>query len=215
MPQSCTLTLTREIDEQKTHYVNAFSARLLSGGRPAAGQSVLFRAHPVWNADGSYSTIPQSEASLQVEAVTDETGSAHMAFPMFDNRPDIHFYYNIDVVFRPEEGKGFAPCDGPMMCVSGLTPHRKNRWPYDAYLAEGKVFLSPQLQRDIPDAMAEINALGSRRPVQKGDLSDALLKRLLDAHLLSETPEGYAWYACVHPKDPFEALDMGSGDWYI
>ena len=60
-----------------------------------------------------------------------------------------------------------------------------------------------------------INALGSRRPVQAGELSEALLKRLLDAHLLSETLEGYVWYACVHPKDPFEALDMGSGDWYI
>ena len=215
MPESCALTLVREMDAENTHYINAFSARLTAGGKPVAGQKVLFRAHPVWNADGSFSTIPQSEASLQVEAETDGDGVARMAFPMFDGKPDIHFYYNIDVVFRPAEGSGFAPCDGSMMCVSGMTPHRKNRWPYDAYLAEGKVFLSPQLQRDIPDAMTQINALGSRRPVQEGELSDELLQRLLEANLLTKTPEGYTWYACVHPKVPFEALDMGSGDWYI
>ena len=152
---------------------------------------------------------------MQQEAETDGNGVARIQYPVFDGRPDIHFYYNIDVVFRPIEGAGYSPCDGPMMCVSGMTPYRKNRWPYDAYLAEGKLFLSPQLQRDIPDAMAEINALGSRRPVQEGELSDALLQRLLNANLLTKTPEGYVWYACVHPKDPFEAMDMGSGDWYI
>jgi hypothetical protein len=215
MPHACALTLSREMDAGKTHYINAFSAVLSANGQPVSGQKVLFRAHPVWNADGSFSTISQSEASLQLEAVTDENGVARMAFPVFDNRPDIHFYYNIDVVFRPKQGAGFAPCDGPMMCVSGITPHRRERWPYDAYLAEGKVFLSPALQRDIPDAIRQINALGSRRPVQKGELSDALLNRLVKAHLLNETPEGYEWYPCVHPKDPFEALDMGSGDWYI
>ena len=215
MPQSCALTLTREMDAEKTHYINAFSAHLTSGGKPVAGQKVLFRAHPVWNADGSYSTIPQSEASLQQEAETDENGIARIQYPMFDGRPDIHFYYNIDVVFRPAEGAGYSPCDGPMMCVSGLTPHRKNRWPYDAYLAEGKLFLSPKVQREIPDAIAQINALGSRRPVQTGELSNALMQVLLVAKLLTETAEGYVWYACVHPKDPFEALDMGSGDWYI
>lgn len=215
LPHACALTLSREMDAGKTHYINAFSAVLSANGQPVSEQKVLFRAHPVWNADGSFSTIPQSEADLQLEAVTDENGVARMAFPVFDNRPDIHFYYNIDVVFRPKQGAGFAPCDGPMMCVSGITPHRRERWPYDAYLAEGKVFLSPALQRDIPDAIRQINALGSRRPVQKGELSDALLNRLVKAHLLNETPEGYEWYPCVHPKDPFEALDMGSGDWYI
>lgn len=215
LPHACALTLSREMDAGKTHYINAFSAVLSANGQPVSEQKVLFRAHPVWNADESFSTIPQSEASLQLEAVTDENGVARMAFPMFDGRPDIHFYYNIDVVFRPKEGAGFTPCDGPMMCVSGITPHRRERWPYDAYLAEGKVFLSPALQRDIPDAIRQINALGSRRPVQKGELSDALLNRLVKAHLLSETPEGYEWYPCVHPKDPFEALDMGTGDWYI
>ena len=215
MPLSCALTLTREKDAEKSHYINAFSARLTAGGKPVAGQKVLYRAHPVWNADGSYSTIPQSEASLQQEAQTDENGVARIQYPMFDGRPDIHFYYNIDVVFRPAEGAGYSPCDGPLMCVSGLTPHRKNRWPYDAYLAEGKLFLSPKVQREIPDAIAQINALGSRRPVQKGELSENLMQVLLANKLLTETSSGYVWYACVHPKDPFEALDMGSGDWYI
>lgn len=215
LPHACKLTLAREMDDEKTHYINAFFATLMAGGKPVSGQKVLFRAHPVWNADGSYSTILQSEASVLREAVTDENGIARMAFPMFDHRPDIHFYYNIDVVFRPEEGAGFAPCDGPMMCVSGITPHRRERWPYDAYFAEGKLFLSPALLRDIPDAIRQINALGSRRPVRKGELSDALLDRLIKANLLSETLQGYEWYSCVHPKDPFEALDMGSGDWYI
>jgi hypothetical protein len=215
MPHSCELTLTREMDAEKTHFINAFTARLTAGGKPVAGQAVLFRAHPVWNDDGSYSVSPQSEARYQIPADTDEDGVAYLAFPAFDNRPDIHFYYNIDVVFRPGEGAGYAPCDGPMMCVSSMTPHRKDRWPYDAYLAEGKLFLSPQLQREIPNAIMQIDALGSRRPVQDGELSDALLQKLLACNLLHESPNGYEWYACVHPKDPFEALDMGSGDWYI
>ncbi|MEZ4628282.1 MAG: hypothetical protein R2912_09455 [Eubacteriales bacterium] len=183
------LTLTREMDAEHTHYINAFSARLTAGGKPVAGQKVLFRAHPVcWNADGGFAPFRRAKQACRLRRDRRKRHGAH-GVSMFDGRPDIHFYYNIDVVFRPAEGSGFAPCDGPMMCVSGMTPHRKNRWPYDAYLAEGKVFLSPQLQRDIPDAMAEINALGSRRPVQQGELSDALLQRLLDANLLAKTPE--------------------------
>lgn len=215
MPQSCELTLAREMDADRTHYINAFSARLTAGGKPVAGQKVLFRAHPVWNADGSYSVRPQSEASVQTPVETGEGGIARIEYPIFDGKPDIHFYYTIDVVFRPGDDAGYAPCDGPMMCVSGMTPHRKDRWPYDAYLAEGKLFLSPRLQREMPDAMSRINALGSRRPVREGELDDALLQRLIDLNLLTQTPNGYEWYACVHPKEPFEALDMGSGDWYV
>lgn len=215
MPASCDLMLSRRMDAEKRHYINAFTARLTAAGRPVAGQSLRFRCQPVWNEDGSVNTAPQSEAAVQLNACTDDGGIAHIELPMFDGIPDIHFYYNIDVVFRPANDALFAPCDGPMMCVSAITPHRKNRWPYDVYFAEGKLYLSPALQKDVPDAIAQINALGSREPFQKGALSDALVERLLAAHAISKTAEGYAWYSGVHPKGAMEALDMGGGDWYV
>ncbi|MEZ4509520.1 MAG: hypothetical protein R2881_07800 [Eubacteriales bacterium] len=66
MPESCVLTLTREMDAEHTHYINAFSARLTAGGKPVAGQKVLFRCASRLECGRQLHTIPQSETACRL-----------------------------------------------------------------------------------------------------------------------------------------------------
>ena len=214
LPASSTLTLARCMDEGRTRYLNAYTARLSAAGAPVSGATVRFRAAPFWRADGTVDGAPLDGAPQQVEAVTDENGFARAAFPAFDGIPDIHFYYNVDVVYRPQHG-GHLPCDGPMMCEAALTPVRRCRYPYDAYLAGGTLYLSPALLARFPDGPALLAPLCGRADVPEGALPDGLVQALLATGVLRRGADGLRWYASVHASAPLAGVQpMGSGDWY-
>lgn len=214
LPAACSLRLSRSFSPDGTRYINAFAARLTTGKTPVAGETVLFRASPVWNDDGSVNTDPQELSKIQLSAVTDENGMASIALPMFDGVPDIHCYYNIDVIYRPT-GKGYAPCDGPMMCVAAMTPKRRCRYPYDAYFAEGKLFVSPRVTDEVPDAIDKLNNIAGSNEIPADALPEKLVQLLEKANVLTKKDGALHWYRSTHAEQPLvEALPMGSGDWY-
>ncbi len=214
LPEACALTLSRDMDAAHKQYQNAYSARLTVGEEAAVGEAVCFRASSFWNADGTVNTAPQDDAPYQICAVTDENGVATARFPMFDNIPDIHFYYNIDVVFRPKH-TGKAPCDGPMMCEAAMTPRRFCRYPYETYLAGGKLYLSPDFLARFPNAITLLEPLYGGDGVADGVLPEDLIEALEKTRVLQKTDAGLLWYKSTHAEKPLlEAAPMGSGDWY-
>ena len=217
LPAACSLSLTRCLSEDKSHYINAYSAVLKAGDTPAAGQTVTFRFTPVWNEDGSCSTAPQSEAPIQIDAVTDETGTARVQAGMFDHHPDIHYYYNVDVVFRPGENSKYSACDGPMMCEASLTPYRRCRWPYGAYFAEGMLFISPMLEKKHPDIYTQLTPFCGKSGLSPENLPESLKSALLTCGvLLKDKHGGLCWLSSVHAPCPlYEVKPMSGGDWYV
>lgn len=216
LPAACTLRLERLLSEDKSQYTNAYEAMLLAGDKPVEGEHVTFRFTPVWNADGSCSTAPQSEAPLQMEAVTDAHGKARVHAAVFDNHPDIHYYYNVDVVFRPRDGSPYSACDGPTMVEAALTPRRQCRYPHAAYFAEGVLYAAPQLEERFPDLqtlLAPFMGADGRDPSQ---LPDDLKKALLSCGILRNENETLRWLPSVHAPCPLKEIKpMGGGDWYV
>lgn len=215
LPSACTLTLTRCLSADKSHFENRFSATLQHGSAVVAGETVTFRFAPVWNADNTVNTAPQCAAALQKEVVTNEKGTATIAVPEFDAIADIHFYYNVDVVYAPTQTGRYRACNGPLMCVAALTPYRENSYPYDAYFAEGTLFLSPQLLKNNPDAQAQLTACCGEKTLTKR-LPPQLQETLQKAHVLIYKDNVYHWYTSVHSKNALDkVLVMAGGDWYV
>ena len=216
MPAACTLQLARGLSADGNRYENVFRAELHAGGRPIAGQRVLFRFLPVWKEDGSVNTARQDDAPFQISAVTDESGAAFAHAADFDGIPDIHFYYNADVVFRPEEGSAFAGCDGPIMCVAALTPRRRCRYPYDAYFNEGMLYLSPDFLKKFPEAVRQLAPYCGPAGLLPENLQRELREGLCRCGVLRRETDGLRWRHSVHAKCPLvEVKPMGGGDWYV
>lgn len=214
LPKRAALSLTRRLNDGGTQYQNAYEALLRAGDTPLAGVAVRFRAAPFWREDGTVNGAPLSQAPYQIETATDADGIARAAFPMFDHIPDIHFYYKIDVICRPLHGE-CLPCDGPSMCEAALTPVRRCRHPYDAYLAGGQLYLSPAMLARFPNAIALLSPLCGRADVPDGALPDDLRDALLRADVLRCAPDGLFWYRSVHAPSPLCGVQpMNNGDWY-
>ncbi|MEG2020674.1 MAG: hypothetical protein RR087_02805, partial [Oscillospiraceae bacterium] len=99
LPSTCTITLARCLSDDGSHFENRFEATLKSAELPVEGEELTFRFTPVWNSDGSVNTAPQSMAPLQKKVKTNKKGTAVVAAPEFNKIPDIHYYYNVDVIY--------------------------------------------------------------------------------------------------------------------
>lgn len=218
MPGAPALSLARQQSADGSRYLNAFAAALTLGGRPAAGEELEFRFNPVWREDGAVSTVPQDRAPVIKRAVTDGGGVALVSAPEFDGIGDIHYYYNADVVFRPQPGSALTACDGPMMCVAALTPARRRLYPHAAYFAEGILFLSPETVAEHPGILAALSALAGRADdrVPEGALTKEAEELLLGCGVLLKTERGLCWRRSVHAPAPLAGVKvMAGGDWYV
>ena len=215
LPRSCELELVREQTADGSRYLNRYRGRLTSDGRPVAGEELVFRFNPVWGETGAVSQIPQKDAPVQMTAVTGGDGCAVVDAPQFDGIPDIHFYYNVDVVC-PGAGGRVLPCEGPMMCEAALTPWRRERYPYDAYFAEGNLFLSPRLLADYPELIERLTQVaGENEILPAGTIPDGAVERLLACGVLRRDGGELRFYKSVHARVTLASvLPMADGDWY-
>lgn len=214
-PAAAELSLERLMTVERNQYRNAYAAILTRGGEPLAGQRVVFRFAPYWDEDGTVCTLPQSEAPIQLEAVTDSQGCAEAAVPAYDHVADIHFYYHVDAWF-PGDGEELLPCASPLRCEAAMTPRRRCPHPYAAYLAGGVLYVSPELEEAFPDIFRQLAPQCGKAPAEKpGALPEALSNALLDAGVLHREAGELAWARSVHAPAPLvDVKPMGSGDWY-
>ncbi|MDO5435784.1 MAG: hypothetical protein Q4G19_05395 [Clostridia bacterium] len=209
LPAASALTLERMLSADRSHYLNAFSARLTGREGPLRGKTVRFRFNDYWNDDGAVNTAAQADAALILESVTDENGVAVCHADRYNNIPDIHLAYNVDAVFAGDADT--APCQGPSCTVLALTPYRDRPYPYDAWMAETVIFLSPALLSRFPDAVDRINEAAS-----PAGLPEDLKRALEKAGIIREDENGCPVYTrAVHAGDRRRtACPMGAGDEY-
>lgn len=218
VPRACKLDLTRCLAADDSHYANRYCARLTCGGAPVGGKRVAFHFRPYWNRAEPVQTLLPEHRPYTVEAVTDAEGYAMAGVDAYDRAGDIHFAYSVHASYTPAPGDGYAPCVSPTMATTALRPYRRNAHPYEAYFAEGTLYLSPALLADFPDAAALLSpCVGDPSGLlPEGLLPPALLSRLQNSHVLTERGGTLAWKPSVHAPCPLAAvLPMAEGDWYV
>jgi hypothetical protein len=215
-------------------YLNRFEASLRAGDKPLAGQTLVFRFTPVWRPDGTVDTTPQDDAPIRHTAVTDANGIAAVSVSEFDKIPDIHHYYNVDVVFGPTQSDksaatsttepktalsscAFSGARSPLMCVASLRPRRACMFPYGAHFANGRLCLSPDIIARFPMADTALLAATSDTGILDATAIDSeLLQLLLDAHVLEDNGEIFTWYPSIHHGKLLDSVEvMLTGDWYV
>lgn len=209
LPTAARLTIQRLLSKDSSHYINSFAASLTSGGKPLANRRVTFRIEPFWNPDGSMNASRLSESSFSLTSITDGNGVAGCVLPEYDGIPDIHLAYRIDAIFEGDDD--ILPCCGPEMTVLALTPRRRCPYPYDAYMAENQLFLSPGFLAVFPDAVEAINR--SRDPSDiPCDIRDRLIK---DGILIRDGSGSLRYLSAVHSAGrTVTASAMTRGDLY-
>lgn len=213
LPRPTELSLERCLHADGSRYENRFRARLTSGGTPLAGQRVVFRFTRFWNEDGSVNKQPLDQAPFQKEAVTDREGFATASAHWFDGVGDIHLAYNLDVVCPG--GEHLRGCAGPSMTVLALTPVRGCPFPYDAYFAGGTLYLSPDFQRDFPQAADLLAACAGADEVPVDRLPPQAAERLAACGVTCQENGRTVWISSVHaPRRLDRVCPMAAGDWY-
>ncbi len=216
LPKAARLSLERMLSPDGSRYLNSFRARLTAGGVPLAGQEVEFRFNPYWNEDGSVNTRSQEEAPEKQWVLTDEEGWAEARADQYDGIADIHLSYTVDVICPGS--RQVRSCEGPTMTVLALTPRRETAFPYDAYFAEGNLYLSPQFLQDFPQSMEALyRARSSHDLLPTGVLCGEAVERLLECGVLERKADGTLhWIHSVHALRPLnEVRRMASEDWYV
>lgn len=215
LPKPTRLTMDRMLSEDGSHYLNAYWARLLSGDRPVAGVEVEFRFKLFWDADGTINTTPQENAPIRLTALTDAEGCAVVHADMFDGISDIHYAYNVDAVCHGTST--LRGCTGPTLSVLAMTPYRRCRFPRDAHMAGGTLYLSPDFLRDFPEAMdALAGVVGESGVLPEGTLCPEAACRLVNSGVLKPGEDGALhWIPNVHAPRPLDSVKpMLTGDWY-
>lgn len=214
LPRPAHLTLERCLAPDGSHYENRLCARLTAGDAPLAGQEVEFRFDRFWNPDGSVNKRPLSESPMRVRVRTDEDGLAFAHAGWFDGIADIHLAYNADVVCPGSDD--VRACEGPSMTLLALTPARDDEYPYDAYFANGTLYLSPAFRRDFPRAEEILAQSIGQDEVPAALLGDEAVRRLAASGVLCEENGKTMWIATVHAPRRLDGVrPMASGDRYI
>lgn len=215
LPAPTSLSMDRKLSDDGSHYLNAYWARLMSGEKPVAGAEVEFRFKEFWDSDGSVNTTPLDQAPIKLRAVTDTDGYATVCAPMFDGRADIHYAYCVDVVCHGNDA--LRGCCGPTLCVMALTPYRRCRFPRDAHMAGGCLYLAPQFLADFPGVMEALQgAVGDDPHLAEGIIPPEAADRLVQSCVLIREESGaLRWIPNVHAPRPLDDVKpMLSGDWY-
>lgn len=220
LPPAPELALTRNLDAGATHYLNRFTARLTVGGAPVAGATIRFRIIPVWNADGTSTTLTQDQADIVLTARTDADGRAIVDATMFDRRGDIHLYYYIDALHEASAAPAVGGARSVTMCVAALTHRRRDAHPHDAYLAHGVLCVAPRLLERHPDLLDILETLAARDLpggiVPPGTLPPDIEASFVDAGVLIRDGDDLAWLPSVHAPRPLDgARRQNSGDWFV
>jgi hypothetical protein len=98
-----------------------------------------------------------------------------------------------------------------------LTPYRHCRFPRDAHMAGGSLYLAPQFLEDFPGVLDALQkAVGDDRRLPEGLLPRDAEQRLLESGVLTRDEEGrLCWIHNVHSPRPLDAVKpMLTGDWY-
>ena len=212
LPAATRLTLQRELAADGNQYVNVFRATLTADGAPAAGRQVKFRLVPRWQADGQTNRATLDTTEDVRPAVTNGDGVARVELSDYATIPDMHFSYQIDVVFDPAPGDDLIPCQGPGEIVYVVTPHRTNPFNYPIYLNQRLIMITPQTAKrfaDLPQIVAQFDKANPHAGFEKWEQACGSAQRarevldfLMEHHIVSLTEQGiYQWYRAGHRSE--------------
>lgn len=217
LPGQPSLTLRRCLTPDGNQYSHCFTAQLCCGGAPLEGRELSFFSSPAWRSDGSSNTDGRDKAKYIKRARTNAEGEATVCFDEYAAYGDIHHYYTVEVAYLPPEGALELPCDGPRMNAGALTPRRGCPYPYDAYFAEGVLYLSPQGAQRCPELLHKLQQWDSDGyEIPEGYFTEQEEAFLLEWHVAQKTEEGLRWIPSVHAHRPLAGAQMmAEGDEYV
>lgn len=205
LPEATQLELTRDLNDEKTHYTNIYTAHLSASGKDLPNREVRF--HTEMRYRDTYDLAPPAPASKEVIKETDEHGKARLdmseLYPEIARELNIHQAVETKAFFTPGEGEPFGAAESSRYRAYAVTPEigKANSGPL--YVAGCKLFVSPEVLEAFAEIKEIVGKIGTPRKIDTETgkkilgLSDVRFEEVMDylinENVLVRKPDGYEW----------------------
>ena len=156
LPKKMTITINREMDKEKTQYINLYTAALKADGKPLAGRKVKFAVSERYTPANAY--LDPRVGGIITELLTDQNGEAKINLANFDNQRNVHYAHRIIAYYIPSEGdEDLKPCESNIEFSYGVTPVRRCENPHKVFWANGKIYIVKEAIEKYPELKTFIN----------------------------------------------------------
>jgi hypothetical protein len=201
-PKKTKMTIDRNMNTQKTQYINSFTAVLTSGGRTLKGKTVKFAVAERWTPAYENAADPKIAGKI-FEAKTNKNGEAVLWLKEYDRTRDIHLSYRITAFFIPDEyDSTLAKCESEITEVIAVTPVSGKENPCSIYYASGKIFIAQDAVDRFPNISLFVDSLRQKDGfaideikvlnIESTEVKD-IIKLLEDEYILRSDGGRYLW----------------------
>lgn len=217
LPATTRLSLSRDMNEEHTRFINAFTATLRSGNKPVPGRPVRFRVHKC------YPFVP-SDTPDDVMRTTDKDGGACLlvrdVLEEIDETVDIfRDCYYIQAFFDAQPQDQLAKAESPRLRIYPMSAEKNKAYSYSLFTFEGRVFVSPETAVRFPEIDVLVRSLRRSKEFtlahteEATGLSGTRLAELLDllvaSHLLRRLESGgFGWRVDLYADGGVRVLEI-------
>jgi len=166
LPKPTRIVVSREMNTDKTQYVNAYAATLTDGGQPLAGREVEFRVvDRVSREDYRDLRRPKDvwTKGKAVRAETDSGGRARIDLPEYDSVMDMNISYMAAARFEPAEGQeDVAACRSNVLHAYAMASAKNNPNNYDMYLSGEVLWVAGEVADACPEIEQMVEQFSSK-----------------------------------------------------
>ena len=158
------------MNEVRTRYTNAYTARLHSGAKPLPGRTVKFRVQKDY---------PEGTKPQELSRKTAADGTARLAiseiYRDIDEEVDIFTgRYTVQASFEPSGGDNVSPAQSPSLVVYPLSAEKARAHAYPLFTFEHRLYVTPETQKNFPEIAEFVRRLRDRKQFTAGDVKQAL-----------------------------------------
>ena len=221
LPETAQLELTRDLNEEKTQYINSYTAHLSAYRKDLPNRRIRF--HTQMRYRDTYDLSPPAPEPKEIIKETDKNGNARLdiseLYPDVPKEINIHQSYEAKAFFTPEEGDPFNAAVSSQYHAYLLTPAIGKANSCPLYVAGCKLFVSCEVLEEIPEIKEIVEKIGTPRNIDTEKskktlgLSDIRFEEVMDYLInenvvISKSDGGYEWrYDLSNGCSEIEILD--------
>jgi len=185
IPQSTKINLERNMNHEKTQYVNSYTVTLVTGDKPLKGKRVMLAVSERWTPAYDNALDPRTAGKI-FEMETDGEGKALLRLTEYDKIKNIHMTYRIIAYFIPDENDTkLSQCESAINEAYAVTSAIGKESSCRIYYNLEKIFVTGDVMEQFPcidcfvDMFREKDSFDKNEVVKLLDIESTIADNIL------------------------------------